>query len=162
MSNFQSIVRFRSDAPSVYKAITTPEGIMGWWTTDCDVSTQVGGTHSFRFERLLFNSMEVIELEPFNKVHWKCVEGWKEWIGTEVIFTLSENEYGGTDLLFEHRGLTPSLKCYKMCSQGWLKTLKSLQDYVDTGKGKPHVPKTGISGVIARTAFKAFSRQYTK
>lgn len=162
MSSFQSVVKFQSDAPSVYKAITTPEGIQGWWTTDCDVSTEIGGKHSFRFERMLFNSMEVTKLEPFKKVQWKCVEGWNEWQGTDVIFTLSENEDRGTDLLFEHKGLTPSLKCYKMCSQGWNKTLKSLKNYVDMGRGNPHVPKTGIAGVVARTAFKTFSRQYTK
>lgn len=109
-----------------------------------------------------FNSMEVIKLEPFEKVHWKCVEGWKEWLGTEIIFTLSKNEEGGTVLLFEHEGLIPNHKCYKMCSQGWNKTLNSLKDYVDMGKGNPHVPKTGMSGVIARTAFKTFSWPYTK
>jgi uncharacterized protein YndB with AHSA1/START domain len=54
VSSFQSVVKFQSDAQSVYKAITTMEGIKGWWTTDCDVSTEVGVKHSFRFERLLF------------------------------------------------------------------------------------------------------------
>lgn len=162
MSSFQTVVKFHSDAPTVYKAITSLEGIKGWWTTDCDVSTEVGGKHSFRFERMLFNSMQVIKLEPSKKIQWKCMEGWQEWLGTEVIFTLTPNKEGGTDLLFEHKGLTPNLKCFKMCSQGWNKTLKSLKDYVDTGKGNPHVPKTGIAGVIARTAFKTFSRRYTK
>lgn len=162
MTSYQSQVNFKSKTQEVYKAITTEEGIKGWWTVDCNVSTQIGGKHSFYFEKMLFNSMEVVELVPDKKVHWKCVDGWNEWIGTEVVFTLSENGEGGTDLIFEHKGLTPDLKCYKMCANGWGNTLKSLKDYVDTGKGNPHVPKSGLTGVMARTAFKVFSRKYTK
>ncbi|WLD91774.1 SRPBCC domain-containing protein [Alkalihalobacillus sp. AL-G] len=160
MNSYSIQVQLKSDVQAVYGAITTPEGIKGWWTTDCRVSTEVGGKSSFYFEKLLFNSMEIIELAPFKKVRWKCVEGWSEWVGTEVVFTLSESEEGGTTLQFEHIGLTPDLKCYKMCSKGWDTTLKSLKAFVDTGKGKPHVPKTGVSGVLSRTAFKVFSRQY--
>jgi uncharacterized protein YndB with AHSA1/START domain len=163
MSNhFQTQLHLKSSIQEVYKAITTPDGIKGWWTIDCQVSTEVGGTSSFYFEKLLFNSMEIVELVPFKKVHWKCIEGWNEWLGTEVIFTLSESENGHTTLQFEHVGLVPSLKCYKMCSQGWENTLKSLKSYVENGKGNPHVPKTGLLGVLSRTAFNVFSRKYRK
>src|ERR1700730_7213194 len=158
MNSYKCRVEFDSNSQSVYEAITKPEGLSGWWTSDCDVSTEVGGINTFRFEGVVFNSMEIIELVPYKKVHWKCVEGWKEWLGTEVIYTLSENE-NGTDLLFEHKGLTPDLKCYKMCGQGWDTFIKkSLKDYVDLGQGQPHVPKSGLKGKLASTAFKVISR----
>jgi uncharacterized protein YndB with AHSA1/START domain len=159
-SSYQTQLQLQSSKEEVYKAITTPEGIKGWWTIDCQISTEVGGTNSFYFEKLLFNSMKIVELVPNKKVHWKCVDGWSEWLDTEVVFTLLDNENGGTNLQFEHVGLKPKLKCYKMGSQGWDTTLKSLKGYVDQGKGKPHVPKTGLVGVLSRTAFKVFSRKY--
>src|SRR5690242_18533797 len=99
MTSYQTRVRFQSGPQAVYEALTTPEGLRGWWTIDCDVSTEVGGEHTFRFEGVVFNSMEVVELVPYTKVHWACTEGWSEWLGTEVIFTLLENEEGGTDLV---------------------------------------------------------------
>lgn len=161
MNSYQCRVHFQSDAQTVYQAITTPEGLRGWWTVDCDVFPEVGGVHSFRFEGVLFNSMKVVELVPNQKVHWTCVEGWKEWMETEVIFTLTESADGGTDLVFEHKGLTPDLKCYKMCSSGWDTFIAgSLKDYVDLGKGQPHVPKTGLKGKIVSTMFKLVSSRY--
>lgn len=161
MSSYNCLVHFASDSQSVYKAITTAEGLKGWWTQDCDVHPEVGGTNSFRFEGILFNSMENIEMVPYKKVHWKCVEGWNEWLGTEVVFTITDREDGGADLLFEHKGLTPNLKCYNMCSKGWDTFIKqSLKDYIDFGKGQPHVPKTGLKGRLASTAFKLFSSRY--
>ncbi len=160
MNHYQTTVNFHSNTEEVYEAITTTEGIKSWWTIDCEVSTEVGGKSSFYFERLLFNSMEIRELSTNQKVRWKCVEGWNEWLGTEVVFTLSENNSGGTDLIFEHIGLNPDLKCFKMCSQGWGKTLQSLKNYVDKGEGTPHIPKKGIAGILSRTAFKLFSRNY--
>jgi uncharacterized protein YndB with AHSA1/START domain len=161
MSSYQCKVHFQSAPEAVYAAITTPEGLRGWWTTDCDVNSDLGGVHTFRFEGVVFNSMQVVELVPNESVHWKCVEGWSEWLDTEVFFTLSASADGGTDLTFEHRGLTPSLKCYKMCSNGWDTFIKkSLLDYVDQGKGQPHVPKSGLKGKLASTAFKVFSRRY--
>jgi uncharacterized protein YndB with AHSA1/START domain len=162
MENYQKTIKLNTSPQDVYKAITAEDGIKSWWTVDCKVSTEVGGKSSFYFEKLLFNSMENVELAPSKKVHWKCVEGWNEWIGTEVTFTLTENSEGGTELHFAHKGLTPDLSCYKMCSNGWENTLKSLQDYVNTGKGTPHIPKTGLTGIMARTAFKVFSRKYMK
>jgi uncharacterized protein YndB with AHSA1/START domain len=161
MNSYQCQVHFQSEPSAVYAALTTPEGLQGWWTVDCDVQNFVGGKHSFRFEGVLFNAMEVTALEPYARVQWKCVEGWDEWRGTEVLFTLAANPAGGTDLVFEHRGLTPALKCYKMCANGWDTFIQnSLPHYVDLGTGEPHVPKTGFKGAVARTAFKVFSARY--
>ncbi|HEU4965658.1 MAG TPA: SRPBCC domain-containing protein [Bacilli bacterium] len=159
--SYQCRVQFQSPPSVVYQALTTPEGLRGWWTTDCEVNPEIGGVHRFYFEKVLFNGMRVTELVPDRVVHWTCVEGWSEWLDTEVLFTLTETADGGTELLFEHRGLQPVLKCYKMCSQGWDNFIKgSLQAYVDTGKGHPHVPKFGLMGKLAGTAFKVFSRRY--
>jgi uncharacterized protein YndB with AHSA1/START domain len=162
MSHYVKEMHFNSPPEKVYEAITTEKGIKSWWTVDCDINPEVGGVHTFRFERLVFNSMKVTRLEKDRSVHWSCVEGWNEWLGTEVVFLLEQNAAGGTDMVFEHIGLTPDKKCYKMCASGWDKTLESLKSYVDSGAGSPHVPKKGLSGIAARTAFKLFSRQYTK
>ena len=161
MNSYQCRVRFAAEPRVVYEAITTPEGLRGWWTVDCDVNPEVGGVHTFRFEGVVFNAMQVAELVPNERVRWTCVEGWSEWLGTEVVFSLTETEDGGTELLFEHRGLTPALKCYKMCGQGWDTFIKkSLKDYADLGQGQPHVPKSGLMGKLSATAFKVMSRRY--
>ena len=160
MSSYIKKCHIAASAENIYEALTTEKGIKSWWTVDCDISTEVGGIHSFRFERLLFNSMKIIELIPNEKVHWKCVDGWNEWKGTEVLFTLRPLEDQKTVLEFQHLGLTPSLSCYKMCYKGWDDTLLHLQQYVETGEITAHVPKSGVKGVLARSAFKFFSKKY--
>ena len=47
--------------------------------------------------------MTVIELIPEKRVRWQCVDGAKEWIGTELSFELQEKD-GATVLLFAQRG----------------------------------------------------------
>jgi uncharacterized protein YndB with AHSA1/START domain len=162
MTNFTQRLIFDASVEKVYEAITTEKGIKSWWTVDCDINNEVGGIHSFRFERLLFNSMQVVELIPNHKVHWLCVNGWNEWIGTEVLFTLKTLDNEKSELLFEHNGLVPSLLCYNMCSKGWNDTLHHLKKYVETGEALAHVPNKGLKGIISRTAFKIFSRKYTR
>lgn len=162
MSSYVKHLELHASVETVYKAIITEEGLKSWWTVDCDVSTEVGGIHSFRFERLLFNSMQIKELVPNEKVHWRCVEGWNEWIGTDVLFILRPLENGKTSVEFQHIGLTPTLSCYKMCTKGWEDTLLHLKQYVEDGEKNAHVPKSGVKGILSRTAFKLFSRKYTK
>lgn len=162
MSSYVKRFELSASVEEVYKAITTEKGIKSWWTVDCDISTEIGGVHSFRFERLLFNSMKIVNLVPNEKVHWTCVEGWNEWKGTDVVFILRSIGTRKTSVEFQHNGLTPSLSCYKMCSKGWDNTLLHLQQYVEHGEANAHVPKTGLKGVLSRSAFKVFSRKYTK
>ncbi|PUB16726.1 SRPBCC domain-containing protein [Paenisporosarcina sp. OV554] len=162
MNSYIKQVELSAPIEEVYEAITTEKGIKSWWTVDCDVSTEVGGVHSFRFERLLFNSMKIVDLVPSEKVHWTCIEGWNEWKGTDVVFKLRSIDERKTSVEFQHIGLTPSLSCYKMCSKGWDDTLLHLQQYVENGETNAHVPHTGLKGVLSRSAFKVFTRQYTK
>jgi len=67
MSSYVKRFELSASVEEVYKAITTEKGIKSWWTVDCDISTEIGGVHSFRFERLLFNSMKIVNLVPNEK-----------------------------------------------------------------------------------------------
>jgi uncharacterized protein YndB with AHSA1/START domain len=73
MNSYVKRLELDASVEEVYQSITTEKGIKSWWTVDCDVSTEIGGIHSFRFERLLFNSMKILELVPNEKVHWSCI-----------------------------------------------------------------------------------------
>ena len=132
---------------AVYEALTTPEGLRGWWTQTCDVATGLGKS-TFRFNDT-YKVMQVEALEPEREVRWKCVEahleapGVKktdEWVGTQIVFKLSPEGAGKTRLALEHHGLTPALECFEICQGGWDHFLSSLQSFVETGRGTPLVP----------------------
>ena len=60
------------DAPPerVYEALTTSEGLRGWWVAEAKGDPASGGTIDFGFCR-----MQVLEAVPGERVRWRCVDG---------------------------------------------------------------------------------------
>ena len=73
----------RRPPTEVYEALTTVDGLAGWWTDQTTATREVGGAIEFRFVPGGFD-MEVVELEPAKRVHWQVVDGPPEWVGTHV------------------------------------------------------------------------------
>src|SRR3954469_1087432 len=76
-----------SSLRQVYEALTTREGLSGWWTSDTRGDTKVGGVIDFRFGAGGIG-MKVLELQPDGRVLWEVVPGPSEWMGTRVSFDL--------------------------------------------------------------------------
>jgi uncharacterized protein YndB with AHSA1/START domain len=135
--------RIGTKAPlsKVYRAVSTVEGVAGWWTPDTSGSSQVGETIKVRFrspagEELDTMTFQVTALEPDKKVQWRCIEGPEEWVGTDVVFDLHrDGEY--TILLFGHRNWREAVEFTHHCSTKWAVFMMSLKELVETGKGRP-------------------------
>ena len=52
LDNFHFEVRIAKLPADVYAALTTKQGIQGWWTPDCDVPSQVILTSALPARRL--------------------------------------------------------------------------------------------------------------
>jgi uncharacterized protein YndB with AHSA1/START domain len=119
----------------VYAALTTLEGLSGWWATDTKGQTEVGGILEFRFEPGGFD-MLVLELNPAKSVLWEVTDGPAEWIGTTVRWDLKqEGDY--TIVLFAHEGWQEPVEFMYHCSTKWATFLVSLKQLVETGTGAP-------------------------
>jgi Activator of Hsp90 ATPase homolog 1-like protein len=124
-----------SSLSEVYWALTTLEGLAGWWTNTTQGETQVGGVIRFRFGAGGID-MKVLELFPARRVLWQVVEGPVEWIGTKVSFDLrQEGEW--TLVLFKHEGWKEPVEFMHHCSTKWGVFLLSLKSLLETGKGAP-------------------------
>src|SRR3954451_16462132 len=91
-----------SSENDVYQALTTRDGLAGWWTTNTEGGTGIGDVLQFHFEPGDI-SMRVTGLDPARHVRWEVVDGPAEWIGTTVDWTLTRDG-GYTIVKFEHRG----------------------------------------------------------
>jgi uncharacterized protein YndB with AHSA1/START domain len=134
------------EAPSpqgVYDALTTVDGLAGWWTSDTSGESSVGGTLQFRFPNGGFD-MEVVDLEPGERVRWRVVGGPDEWIGTTVDFDLAQVD-GHTIVRFAHRGWREPVEFMHHCSTKWGSYLLSLKALVETGEGRPAPDDVQIS-----------------
>ena len=124
-----------SSPDDVYSALTTVEGLAGWWTDDTHGNSDVGGTIEFRFAPGGFD-MRVTELEPAQHVRWLVIDGPEEWIGTTISWDLKqENDY--TTVLFKHQGWKEPVEFMHHCSTKWAIFLMSLKSLVETGQGAP-------------------------
>ncbi|WP_152361863.1 SRPBCC family protein [Microlunatus speluncae] len=132
--------RIGTTAPlgDVYAAVSTIDGLAGWWTADTGGDATVGGKIEFRFQDAPppggFD-MLVRENEAGQRVVWEVVGGADEWIGTTIYFELStEDDY--TIVLFSHRGWREPVPFMHHCSTKWATFLMSLKALVETGTGE--------------------------
>jgi uncharacterized protein YndB with AHSA1/START domain len=134
-------IGIKSPAAQVYNALTTLEGLAGWWTEDVTGDARLGGKIEFSFltkSGVLLGRMvmEVQELGEYTNVRWRCVEGPEEWVGTDITFQLSEQD-AQTIVLFGHRNWREAVEAAYHCSMKWATFLLSLREYVEIGIGKP-------------------------
>ena len=121
----------------VFAALTTPEGLAGWWTNDASgVGDCAGGALALRFGVHGFD-LEVEEVERERSVLWRVVDGPEEWIGTRIRFDL-KHEGGYTIVLFRHQDWKEPVEFMHHCSTKWAVFLLSLKSLVETGKGAPY------------------------
>jgi uncharacterized protein YndB with AHSA1/START domain len=129
-------VAIKSSSPDdVYKALTTIEGLAGWWATNTSGEEQLGGVIKFRFVGGGFD-MKVLELEPATRVLWEVVDGPSEWVGTKVRWELKQDgDY--TVILFAHQDWREPVEFMYSCSTKWAIFLMSLKSLLESGKGAP-------------------------
>ncbi|WP_410636308.1 SRPBCC family protein [Amycolatopsis sp. cmx-4-83] len=119
----------------VYEALTTIDGLAGWWTEKTEGETGVGDVIAFRFIPGGFD-MKVIELDPGRLVRWEVVDGPPEWIGTTIRWDLEQRD-DYTIVLFKHEGWREAVEFMHHCSTKWAIYLMSLKQLVETGEGAP-------------------------
>ena len=134
----------RSSPNQTYRALTTLEGLAGWWTTTTQGNPNPGGTIAFRFGPLGGFDMKVLELEPDRRVLWQVVDGPTEWLGTKVSFELRpDGDF--TDVLFKHQGWKEPVEFMHHCSTKWATYLLSMKSMLEGGQGRPYPDDLHIS-----------------
>lgn len=134
-------IGIRKSRKEVFHALSTIQGLAGWWTEETEGEEEVGGKIEFTFRTDTGEVkgkmvMQVEKLDADVLVGWRCVDGPPEWIGTELTFDISEQD-GQSIVLFGHRKWKEANDFMAHCSMKWAVFLLSLREYVETGKGRP-------------------------
>ena len=122
----------------VFEALTTVDGVRGWWSEAAHGDAREGGAFQFRENRL-----EVVHADP-GLVVWRYSGPAAEWVGTEIRFRLEWRE-GQTIVLFTHAGWREPVEFMHHCSTKWAVFLLSLKALVETGEGRPEPRDTKIA-----------------
>lgn len=135
MPDIMQKITINADKGKVYNALSSVEGLSGWWTRTTSGKSSPGETLEFRFNQHAIH-MRVKDLQADKSVAWDVAEQEGEWAGTRLTFDLSE-EKGRTTLIFGHRAWQEASPHFAHCSMKWATFLLSLRDYAETGKGRP-------------------------
>lgn len=136
MADILHRVGIQSSPEKVYDALSSQQGLAGWWTRDTKATPEVGVVIHFRFDDDGFNDMKIVELAPGRRVKWTCVNGAKEWISTEFSLDFKRQD-DATVVLFAQRGWKEPVEFMHYCSTKWATYLLSLKSLCETGKGTP-------------------------
>lgn len=158
MPNIHHEVLIAAPAENVYHALTTQEGLSGWWTPQTTAVPEVGTVARFAFGSNYFKEMKIVDLRPFERVGWRCVAGAEEWIGTTLSFQLQSgdekhllgvhpeaagqiqqkvNDGLSTILTLRHDSWAGYSPMFAECSYTWAQFLRSLKWFCETGTGRP-------------------------
>ncbi len=134
-------IGIRAPLAKVRAAVSSAEGIAGWWTKETTGMSANGGSMDARFRspdgteigRMAF---DVTQAGPEREVRWRFTAGPDEWVGTEVTFQLARDG-DMTLLLFGHRNWREPVEFMAHCSMKWAIFLLSLRQLAETGTGQP-------------------------
>jgi uncharacterized protein YndB with AHSA1/START domain len=145
MADIRHRVGIDTPPTRVYEALSTVEGLSGWWTRHIEGDSAVGGSLRFFFGSPEPSAvMEVTELTPDANVTWCCTEGPDEWVGTTFAFDLSESG-GETTVLFTNAGWDEPVEFLHHCSTKWAYFLLELKSGLEGGKAHPFPDDAKIS-----------------
>lgn len=138
---------------SVFGAVTTPEGLAQWWTTQVSAGEAgAGGRIRFSFRGLFNPLMRITELDPPAHVKWQGAGGHDAWGSQTTIRFRFRATDGGTTVDFWHvLGPEVTEENVAAVSFNWGYYLDSLRMFCETGTGKPFQPGTPGARVAAST-----------
>jgi uncharacterized protein YndB with AHSA1/START domain len=136
MEAIRHYLKINSTPETVFKAITTEDGLKGWWAKQTTARPEVGFVNRFKLGDSL-NEMKITKLVPGRGVEWQCINNTvDEWVNTTLSFALEEKD-GKTVLRFNHAGWKSATDMFAMCNYHWALFMKSLKMFCETGSGTP-------------------------
>lgn len=131
----------KATVDAMHDAVTTPEGLRGWWSKDCDIGAGPGEENVLRFDKggqKITMRFRIDKQDPA-EVAWTCIDnGNPAWIGTTLRFEITPDG-DGASVAIRHEGfeVPDDHPAFKMTAQGWEHFAGSLGRFVESGEGQP-------------------------
>jgi|SRR6266508_2947097 len=136
-------VDVQADAPTLFRALTTTDGLKGFWTPGSQVEPEVGTVAVFNFAGSPVElKLRIDRLDEGKRVAWTCLGDFPYWQGTTMTWELDDAPEGGTRVLFRHTGWPDDYPDGEFGSVNfaWGLVVGALKAYAETGEPKPALP----------------------
>jgi uncharacterized protein YndB with AHSA1/START domain len=134
--NIMHALKVAASPDRLYRAVTTQDGIAGWYTPETRAETRVGGVIECTFGSYGSLEFQVDELDPARRVTWTVVQGPPEWRGTKLTFDIAEDD-GEVEFDFCHAGLPEGYDAFSSFNYLWGQYMRSIKLFAETGVGEP-------------------------
>jgi uncharacterized protein YndB with AHSA1/START domain len=138
MADMHHLVQLQGvDAAAAYSALTTGDGITGWWTSRAEVSGRdVGDLLRMSFpDAPMTWDMRVDRSDP-TRIEWDCIGGPPGWETTRVTWDIEPTD-NHTVVRLDHTGFAAVDDRFRIVTVGWAQMLLSLKAYLETGVRAP-------------------------
>lgn len=136
MADIAMQLHIEADPDTVYAAISTAEGIRGWFTTTATADEQVDGVHELSFPGVPEPwHLRITEREPGRRLALAGENG--PWTGTRQTYEVLPRSEGGVTLRFTHSGFPAVDDAYRDFTYGWATKFVQLKAFAETGKPAP-------------------------
>ena len=140
MKTILHVLNVASSPEDVFKAITTANGLSGWWSTKVTAEENVGGSVAFTFRGDFNPIMEITKFNKYSLIVWKCIDGHDPWKNNQFIFELKRHEELVQLKFIQNYAVELSDEAYGIYNFNWGYYLQSLKEYCENGIGKPYNP----------------------
>ncbi len=129
-------IKISASCERVHQALTTPEGLRAWKTSDVHGSGAIGTEWKFGFPGQADFQWRIAVNDP-DRVVWECTQGPGDAVGTSTVFTIQPVADGRTLLTCQHAGWPDAHRHFRKCNTTWGVLLHHLKTYVETGRSSP-------------------------
>lgn len=157
MKTILHTVDIQATPAQVYQALTSEDGLAGWWTTKVKADVRPGGNIDFTFGQTFNPDMEITALDEPELVSWKCVGGHAPWTDNTFHFEIESRGEGCVLFFRQEYARELSDEEYGRYNFNWGYYLESLRLLVETGTGKPYLAPTAAE---KKAVVKRFVEEY--
>jgi uncharacterized protein YndB with AHSA1/START domain len=129
-------VGIRGSISNVYRALTEPSGLAGWWSTTASGSPEIGRTLDLGFGGILTLTFVVRGIDPDTSLRLDCLDGPGPWKKSRLEFTLEPAD-GQVFVTLVHSSDLAGDDDFLYFNTKWPLYLLSLRDLIEEGKGRP-------------------------
>jgi uncharacterized protein YndB with AHSA1/START domain len=137
MAKISHKITIQASPDRVFKALSTAEGLKGWYTPQLEGRVGEGKEGVFKFTGHPSFRWRFAEFTPDSRVRWECVEGPGPAAGTTVTFRLRDTGDGRTSVECDHDGWPESDPGFTTCNTLWGILMGHLKNYAETAKAAP-------------------------
>lgn len=132
-------VNVKATPETLYRAVSTQDGLASFWTDDTRAEAKVGSIASFGFGGPT-QRFKIDELSPSKRVRWTGLADFPNWGDTVVEWEIKPADNGQTSVTFRHINWPAAVTAEDLGSINytWGMIVDRLRQYAETGKPVPY------------------------